>query len=175
MQSLAVHPALWQLLRLQARGKIRRLLANFSSPRRQLLSLLALLLAVVWLGNAVASMLLRESYDPIAFERWMSRSLLLYFFWHLVRVAYHRPEVAQEWSPSEQTFLCGGPFSRRELLTYRLMGIFSATLPKASLVAFVLWPDLPMIGTGFIGLLLGLVFLEYLRLILETQVCGMTG
>jgi hypothetical protein len=55
------------------------------------------------------------------------------------------------------------------------MGIFSATLPKASLVAFVLWPDLPMIGTGFLGLLLGLVFLEYLRLILETVVCGISA
>lgn len=175
MQSLAIHPALWQLLRFQARGKARKLLANFSSPRRQLLSFLAVLLAIVWLGNAVASMLLRDSYDPVAFERWMSRSLLLYFFWHLVRVAYTRPETAQEWSLSEQTFLCGGPFSRRELLTYRLMGIFSATLPKASLVAFVLWPDLPSIGTGFLGLLLGLVFLEYLRLILETLVCGMSG
>jgi hypothetical protein len=175
MQSLALHPALWQLLKFQARGKYRKLLANFSSPRRQLLSVLAVVLAVVWLGNAVASMVLRDSYDPVAFERWMSRSLLLYFFWHLVRVAYSRPETAQEWSLSEQTFLCGGPFSRRELLTYRLMGIFSATLPKASLVAFVLWPDLPMIGTGFLGLLLGLVFLEYLRLILETLVCGMSG
>lgn len=175
MQSLAIHPALWQLLRLQARGKFRKLLANFSSPRRQLLSFLAVLLAIVWLGNAVASMLLRDSYDPIAFERWMSRSLLLYFFWHLIRVAYTRPETAQEWSPSEQTFLCGGPFSRRELLTYRLMGILSATLPKAALVAFVLWPDLPAIWTGFLGLLFGLVFLEYLRTILETLICGMSN
>lgn len=175
MQSLAIHPALWRLLRFQAVGKVRKLRANFTSPRRQILSFLALLLAVVWLGNAVASMMLREAYEPAAFERWMSRSLLLYFCWHLIHVAYSRPDAALEWSPSEQTFLCGGPFSRRELLTYRLLGIFSATLPKAGLVTFVLWPDLPRIWTGFWGLLLGLVFLEYLRLMLQTFACGISA
>ncbi len=174
MHSLAIHPALWQLLRLQAWGKVRKLRANFASPRRQVLSLLAVILAIVWLGNAVASMIYRDAYDPAAFERWMSRSLLLYFCWHLIHVAYTRPIAAIEWSPSEQTFLCGGPFSRRELLTYRLLGIFSATLPKAGLVAFVLSPDLPMIGTGFLGLVLGLAFLEYLRLMLQTVACGIS-
>ena len=175
MHSLAIHPALWRLLRFQALGKVRKLRANFTSPRRQLLSFLAVILAIVWLGNAVASMIYRDAYDPLAFERWMSRSLLLYFAWHLIHVAYSRPIAAIEWSPSEQTFLCGGPFSRRELLTYRLLGILSATLPKAGLVAFVLSPDLPMVWTGFCGLLLGLVFLEYLRLILQTFACGISA
>ncbi len=174
MQSLAIHPALWQLFRFEALGKVRKLRASFSSPRRQVLSLIAVLLTVVWLGNAVASVLLRDAYDPATFGRWMSRSLLLYFFWHLIRVAYSRPEAALEWSAAEETLLCGGPFSRRELLTYRLMGIFSATLPKTLLVAFVLYPDLPMVWSGFFGLLLGLVFLEYVRLILETLACAMS-
>lgn len=173
MQSLAINPALWQLLRFQARGKLRKLKASFSTPRRQLLSLLAVLLAFVWLGNAIAGVMLRDAYDPAGFERWMSRGLLLYFFWHLIHVAYSRPEAAVEWTSAEQILLCGGPFSRRELLTYRLLGIFSATLPKASIVAFVFWPDLPMVWSGFLGLLLGLVFLEYMRLILQTWASGM--
>ncbi len=174
MQSLAIHPALWQLLRFQAIGKVRKLKASFASPRRQLLSILAVVMAVVWLGNAVAGLLLRDAYEPVAFARWMSWGLLLYFYWHLIHVAYARPEAALEWSPAEQTLLCGGPFSRRELFTYHLMVIFSATLPKASLVAFVFWPDLPMVFAGFCGLLLGLVFLEYLRLILKTLACAMS-
>lgn len=175
MQSLAIHPALWRLLRFQALGKLRKLRANFSSPRRQVLSLLAVLLAMVWLGNAVAGMLLRDAYDPAIFQRWMSRGLLLYFCWHLIHVAYSRPESALEWSPAEQILLCGGPFSRRELFTYRLLGIFSATLPKAAIVTFVFWPDLPMIWSGFLGVLLGLVFLEYLRVILQTLASGMSA
>lgn len=175
MQSLAIHPALWQLLRFQTFGKLRRLRASFASPRRQFLSFLAVILAIVWLGNAVAGVLLREAYDPAIFQRWMSRSLLLYFLWHVIRVAYARPEAAVEWSPSEEVWLCGGPFSRKELFTYRLMGVFSATLPKAALVTFVLFPDLPLIWSGFCGLLLGLVFLEYLRLMLETLACGLSN
>lgn len=175
MQSLAIHPALWQLLRFQTVGKLRRLRASFASPRRQILSFLAVALAVVWLGNAVAGVLLRDAYEPAVFQRWMSRSLLLYFAWHLIRVAYSRPDAALEWSPSEEVWLCGGPFSRRELFTYRLLGIFSATLPKAALVTFVLFPDLPMVWSGFCGLFLGLVFIEYLRLMLETLACGMSN
>ena len=174
MQSLAINPALWQLLRFQALGKLRKLKASFSSPRRQMLSILAVLLAFVWLGNAIAGVMLRDAYDPLAFQRWMSRGLLLYFCWHLIHVAYARPEAAVEWTSAEQILLCGGPFSRRELLTYRLLGIFSATLPKASIVALVLWPDLPMVWSGFLGLLLGLVFLEYIRLILQTLAAGMS-
>lgn len=172
MSALAIHPALIRLLRFQAVAKVRKFRRNFASRRRLVLSLLALVLAVVWLGNAVASVLLREPYAPEAFRRGISLALMLYCSWHVIRVAYQRPGEAIEWTPAECEFLCGGPFTRRELLTYRLLVILSATWPKALLVAFLLTPDLPLWWSGFLGLLLGLVLLEYFRLIVETIACG---
>ena len=175
MQSLAVNPALSQLLRVQAGGKLRRLRRGFSSRRRMLLTLMAVVLAVVWLGNAVATVLLRDAFDPQDLRRNTSLLLLLYFVWHLVRVAYKRPEEAIEWSPAEREFLGGGPFTRRELLAYRLALVLTATIPKALVAALLLTPDLPMWWSGFAGILLGLVLLEYVRVGLEIWACGVNG
>jgi hypothetical protein len=174
MQSLAVNPALSQLLRVQAGGKLRRLRRGFSSRRRMLLTALAIVMAVVWLGNAVATVLLREAFDPQSLGRSTSLLLLLYFVWHIVRVAYKRPDEAIEWSPAEREFLCGGPFTRRELLAYRLALVLTATVPKALVAALLLTPDLPMWGSGFVGILLGLVLLEYVRVGLEIWACGVS-
>ena len=60
-----------------------------------------------------------------------------------------------------------GPFSRQELLTYRLTAVMTATLFKALMASLLLFPDLPVWPAGFLGLLLALAFLELWRMVLE--------
>jgi hypothetical protein len=55
------HPAILELLRLQSRGRRRRMIARFCQPRRLFLSALASILAVAWLGNAALTVWLRET------------------------------------------------------------------------------------------------------------------
>ena len=55
------HPATVQLLRLQSRGRRRRMWQRFCQPRRLVLSAVACVLAVVWLGNAAMTVWLREA------------------------------------------------------------------------------------------------------------------
>ena len=121
------------LLKSLAAARMRRCRRGFSSPRRVLLSLFVVLLAVIWIGQTLASMLLREPFAPEMFRRWVSLPLMLYFFWHIIRVAWKRPESAIEWSPEEECLIVGGPFSASEQLLYRFGVIFTATLPKAML------------------------------------------
>lgn len=123
--------------------------------------------------TAGASMMNRQTFDPENFQRSISLFLALYFIWHLVRLAWKRPEPMEDWTPAEQFYLLSGPFSGRHLIGYRLAVIFSATLFKASLISFLMLPDLPNPILGFSGFLLGLIFLEFLRLNAETITYGL--
>lgn len=161
--------ALFTLLKAHARARTRRLQTAFSTPRRTLLSLLVLVLAIVWTGQTVASMLLRDPYAPEVFQRWVAVPLFAWFLWHIVRVAWKRPETAIEWSDEEAALIVGGPFSVREQLCYRFVVILTATLPKALLTIFVLLPDLSWCSP--IGLILALVGLELFRMVMDIGTC----
>lgn len=161
--------ALITLLKANSAARLRRLKTAFSTPRRTLLSLLVLVLAVVWTGQTVASMLLRDAYAPEDFRRWVAVPLFAWFLWHLIRVAWKRPETAIEWSEEEEALIVAGPFTVREQLVYRFVVILTATLPKALLTIFVLWPDLSWCSP--IGLILALVGLELFRMVMDITTC----
>jgi hypothetical protein len=152
------------LIRLQTSGKLARLRKGFSTPRKLVLSTISLLLAITWLSNAVLSILYREPYEADILRRWIPVVLLVYTVWHIVKTAWKRPEQPIEWTESERQFVCGGPFSRREQLLYRISVIFGATLLKATCASLLLLPDLKVPWAGFIGIFLGLAFVDLLRM-----------
>ena len=160
-----MNPAVTMLLKSHLAARLRRVCKAFSSPRRLMLSMLTVVLTVVWLGQTVFSVLMRDAYEPVSFRNWVSFGLMAYFVWHIVRVAWKRPDEAIEWSPEEQALVVDGPFCRTEILTYRVFVIFTSTLPKALITWFVLWPDLGW--SSPLGILLALVFLEFFRMVTD--------
>lgn len=169
---MLLNPALSWLLRAQARAKLRRWSRRFRSRRKLLLSLVALVLALVWLGNAAISILLREPYSIQTLRNWIPIVLLAYSLWHVLKVAWKRPEAPIEWSPAEQALICEGPFTRQQVLAYRLATVIKATLLKALCAALLLLPDFPVWPAGFLGIVLALVLLELLRMALEISAFG---
>lgn len=159
-----LHPALTRLLELRYAGRLGALLRNFTHPRRLAVSILGTLLALVWLGNAVAGVLFREQYDPEAFRDWLTLSFTGYALWHFVRVAWQRPEHGLEWTDAEANALMAYPFTRRELVSYRLMTVLIATTLKATIGTILLLPDLPVPLLGFVAMWLGLGFIELIRI-----------
>ena len=162
-----LNPALSYLHRAQSFAKWQRLAERLRSPRRFVLSLVAIVLAVVWLGNAAISIVLRDPYPIETLEQWVPIVLMTYGFWHLLKVAWQRPEVPIEWTAAEEETVCAGPFSRRQVLAYRLTAVMSATLLKALCVSLLLLPDFPVWIAGFAGVFLALSFLELLRMTAE--------
>lgn len=160
-----MNSAIIKLLRAHLSSRLRRVRGSFSSPRRLLLSLTTVLLTVVWLGQTIFSVLMRDPYEPTGFRNWVSLGLMTYFVWHIVRVAWKRPDEAIEWSPEEQALVVDGPFDRVEILIYRVFVIFTSTLPKAMLTWFVLWPDLRW--SSPFGIVLSLIFLELFRMVMD--------
>lgn len=148
---------------------MRRLKMAFSTPRRFLLTALIAVLAVAWTGQTVASMLLREPYATNDFRRWLAVTLFAWCLWHVVRVAWKRPETAIEWSEEDEALIVGGPFAAHEQLLYRFAVILTATLPKAVLTMLVLWPDLSW--SSPVGLVPALVGLELFRMMMDISSC----
>ena len=168
------HPALARLLRDQARASLRRLSRRLSSRRRLLLSCLAVVLSLIWLGNAALSVLFRESASPDRLRQWIPLGLLAYALWHVVKVGYRRPDQGIEWSAAQREILSAAPFSRGQLLTYRMASVVGASTMKAGCFVLLMLPDLPRPMFGFVGILLALLLIELWRMAVEITACGVS-
>lgn len=169
-----LHPAIRVLLQAQVVARGRRLRRAFSTPRRLALSTLAAVLACVWLGNVVLSILFREPADPERFAQLLPIGFFVYAAWHLIKCTFARPEQGIEWTPAEQAWLVAGPLTRRDLLSYRFMGMLSSSLLKASCFAFLMLPDLRQPLAGFAGMLLALLFVDLWKMTIELTTHGMS-
>ncbi|MEQ9407687.1 MAG: hypothetical protein RIK87_08155 [Fuerstiella sp.] len=161
--------AICVLLHAQLKARLRYLRSAFSTRRRILLSALIILLSIVWTGQTVTSVLLRDAYPVDDFRRCVGLGLFAWTLWHILRVAWKRPESPVEWSPAERDLIVAAPFSAAQLLAYRFTVILTATLPKALLTILVLWPDLSW--SSPVGLILALVGLELFRMLTDAGSC----
>src|SRR4051794_3293470 len=109
MITAAFHPATTELLRLQSRGRRRRMWARFCQPRRLVLSAVACVLAVLFFGNAAVTIWLRETASPTTLRALLSLGLVAYAGWHFAKAAFFRPESPFDWTPGEREILVAMP------------------------------------------------------------------
>ena len=169
----AFHPAVVQLWRLQSHGRFRRMWARFRKRRRLILSVIACALAVVWLGNALLTIFLRETASPERLRALLSLGLLFYAGWHFTKAAFFRPKSPFDWSDEERELLFAMPLRARDLLAYQLASVSVTTLLKAGLFTLLLLPDLHSLPWGLSGVLLAMLMLEMLRMAIEIATWGM--
>ena len=167
MYSRILHPGLALLLRYQARARCARLARGFMTPRKLALSSAALLLAVVWLGNAAASIVLREPWAPGTLRNYVPLALLVYALWHVLKAACFRPKEGIAWRPAERELLLGGPLRRSELAAYHLAAVVASAALKAGVFTLLMLPDLGSPAAALLGALLALLLLDLFRLSVE--------
>ena len=161
------HPSLYQLFKFQLAGKVRRVANAFRSRRKIALSVLAILLGCVWLGQTILAVLFREPADPASLRTWLSVSLLLYCVFHFIKIGCRKPVEPFEWTAAEQQNLLSAPLTRRHLVTHRMISYLLATAAKAMCFAVVMIPDLPSIFIGYAGMFIGLSMIDLVRVLLE--------
>ena len=161
------HPSLLQLSKFQLLGKLRRLTNSFRSKRKLLLTVLAVGLGVLWLGQTVLTVMFREAADPVQLRTWLSISLLLYCVFHFIKIGSRKPTEPFEWTEAEKQLLLGAPLTRSHLVTYRFISYFAATAAKSLCFAVVMLPDLHNIVAGYGGMFLGLTLIDLIRILLE--------
>ncbi len=157
MTPTVFHPATIQLLRLQSRGRGRRMWARFRQKRRLVLSAVACVLAVVWLGNAAMTVWLRQTASPETLRALLSVGLVLYAGWHMAKAAFARPESPFDWTTAERELLAAMPLRPRDLVGYQLASVTVTTFLKALLFTVLLLPDLRCVPLAMIGLVLAMM------------------
>lgn len=173
MSTPVFHPATIQLLRLQSRGRRRRMWARFRQPRRLVLSAIACVLAVLWLGNAALTIWLRETASPQTLRALLSLGLVFYAGWHFAKAAFFRPQNPFDWPPALRDILVALPLRPRDLVAYQLASVTVTTFLKAGLFTLLLLPDLHSATMGLIGLLLAMMLLEMLRMAIDIATWSM--
>ena len=174
MTANVFHPATIQLLRLQSRGRRRRIWQRSCQTRRLVLSAVACVLAVVWLGNAAMTIWLREAASRETLRALLSLGLVLYAGWHFAKAAFFRTESPFDWTPAERDLLATMPLRPRDLVVYQLASVTVTTFLKAGLFTLLLLPDLPCAPLGLLGLLLAMMILEMLRMTIQIATWGMS-
>jgi hypothetical protein len=147
--------------------------ARFCQPRRLVLSAIACLLTVLWLGNTVVTVWLRESASPQTLGAMLSLGLVAYATWHFAKAAFFRPESAFDWPPAEREILLAMPLAPRDLVAYQLASVTVTTLLKAGLFTVLLLPDLRCLPLGLVGITLAMMMLELLRMAIDIATWGM--
>jgi hypothetical protein len=173
MTTTVFHPATIQLLRLQSRGRRRRMWGRFCQPRRLVLSAVACVLGVVCLGNAAMTIWLRQTASPTTLRAMLSLGLVLYAGWHFAKAAFFRPKSPFDWSPAEREILVAMPLRPRDLVAYQLASVTVTTILKAGVFTLLLLPDLRCAPLGLVGVLLAMMTLELLRMAIEIATWGM--
>jgi hypothetical protein len=147
---------------------------RFCQPRRLVLSAVAGILAVLWLGNAVMTVWLREAASPETLTALLSLGLVLYATWHIAKAAFFRPESPFEWSPAERDVLAMLPWHARDLVGYQIASVTVTTTVKTGLLSLLLLPDLQCVPLALVGLLLAMTMLELLRMAVDIATWGMS-
>jgi len=173
MKPAIFHSATIQLLQLQSRGRRRRMWARFCQTRRLILSMIACVLAIVWLGNAAMTIWFREAASSETLRALLSLGLLIYAGWHFTKAAFFRPESPFDWMPAEREILLAMPLRPRDLVAYQLASVTVTTILKAGLFTLLLLPDLRCVPLGLAGLVLAMMTLEILRMAIEIATWGM--
>ncbi len=173
MNALALHPATRTLVFGLMKAKLVRALLRLRSPRRIVLSVLATLLAIVWIGQAIAGILFRESANPEFLRSSIVFSMTAYALWNVLKIATRKAVEPFEWTDSEKQWLIAAPLSRSNVIAYRFFTIVMAALFKSTIFTLVMIPDLLILPFGFSGIMIGLLIIDMIRMLSESIVFGL--
>ena len=166
--------AVSQLVRWQIIAKIKSAFRRAMTRRRLPLTLGAAFLGMLWLIQAVAGVLYRSPAAPQQLQKWIPISLCCYFLWNVLKTFGQTPIEPFNWNGSEREWLLSSPLRRSQVIRYRGSAIIRAAFFKSMVFAVVMSPDLQLMIYGFMGIFLGLMFIDVSRLIMEMIAYGLS-
>jgi len=153
-----IHPALLLLVRMRWRAMFRKTVRGIGTVRGALLFLLGLSLVILWLLPTVMLSLRGERGDVESFRTMIPLGMLGMCLLSLMTSAGER---AIYFSPGEVEFLFPGPFSRREVLAYKLLGTAANVLIGSLIFSVFVLRYASSWFAGYVGVVLALLFVQY--------------
>jgi hypothetical protein len=164
--------ALWLLIGFQMRGWVRYLGRNLRTVKGALLAVVGATVILFWLLSLLLTPTeARGAMDPSGVRRYGPLALLGYC---LLNVIFSTGERSIYFAPAEINFLFPGPFSRRQLLAYKVTLTLLVGLPTALFMCLMVRVRDGWFPAVFTGLLLLYAFMQLFTLILGllTSVLG---
>lgn len=153
-----IDPALLFLIRLRWRAMLRKTVRGAKSGRGIVMFMLGLFLVFAWIAPALILALRGEKGDVEQFRAFVPLGLLGMCMLSLMTSTGER---AIYFSPGEVEFLFPGPFGRREVLAYKLLGTVLNVMIGGLLFSFIALRFTSSWIAAYIGVVLGLVFIQY--------------
>lgn len=163
--------ALWLLLQLRFRAWRRRLGRNLFTLKGLLFAAFGVLIFAGWLLPTILMRHARPDVDPQAVRQYGSVILMTYCLMTLISAS---GEPAVTFNLAEVNLLFAGPFSRRQLLGYKIVSnIFAAVVPSMFMMMWLRRYAASFLS-GFIALLLAMTFLHLFGMVVS-MVAGTIG
>jgi hypothetical protein len=167
-----MHTALWKLYRLRTRGSVRALARKFKSRRGAAMALFTLLVFGMMLGpNLVLAFTLGRT-GVLARSGVLARTgdllgeavPVMMFLLAVLGVVTSPGGRALYFLSSEVDFLFPAPFSRRQILVYKILGNITAAVYIALIFPLVLLPYIRCWAAAAAGCFLGFLMLNSLAM-----------
>ena len=125
---LGLPRSLWKLNWFQLRAMFRRVVRQAKTPRGAVLTIVAVGLLSLWIGPSILFALFQQSPAPEFVRPAVS---LVLFVLLLMQITFPDASRLLAMTPPEVQFLVAGPYSRRDILGYKLTRNFSGSLLMA--------------------------------------------
>lgn len=153
-----IHPALLLLLRLRWRAMLRRTVRGMGTKRGAVLFILGLLLVLLWVAPAVFMSFRGERGDAEWFRAFVPLGMMAMCLLSLMTSVGER---AIYFTPGEVEFLFPGPFSRREVLGFKLLGTVLNVTVMGLIFSLFVRRYVTYWLAAYLGVVLGLIFVQY--------------
>ncbi|MBC7964951.1 MAG: hypothetical protein H7Z17_03410, partial [Fuerstia sp.] len=174
------HAALWKLMWLQWRGGFRQFCRSLRTSRGLFFAGFMLLM----LGYFVVSMDVEKKFSAVPFppglfaedgmKDLIAIGLCVFTTWTLL---FSTGEATVYFTASEIAFLFPAPFTRKQLLSYKLLKSFMGIVTTSLFMSLALAANLRMWGAAVFGTMLAFLFLQliamnvaFLRQVLQERV-----
>src|SRR3954469_1993046 len=167
----ALPRSLFILMKLQLRGRLRASVRGAKTPKGAAFLVVALVIIVLWLGPAVFSAFIVKRADPASVRTVVPLALLGLT---IVTAITHGSDKAVSFTPAEVNFLFPGPFTRRQLLLYKIAKSTAGAVVSALFLSVVMLRYGTLWAGVFLGPLLAMLFLQFasMAFVLTRQTAG---
>jgi hypothetical protein len=166
-----LHPALLSLMKLQFRGRLRASVRGAKTPKGIVFLVVALIVLVLWLGPAIFSAFVVKRADVSIVRGVVPLALLALT---IVTALAHGGDKAISFTPAEVNFLFPGPFTRRQLLLFKISKSMIGALLSALFFSLIMLRYGTLWAGVFVGAFLGMLFLQFasMAFVLTRQTAG---
>jgi len=156
-----MHPALVTLILLQGKALVRRAVRGARSGRGIVFLLVALSVLALWVIKGISQAYVGQRFSPEKAQTAFPLAMLAICGVNLISSVGER---AVAFLPPEVDFLFAGPFSRRQLLGYKLVKSALGAVFTASIFSLVFVRYTQHWAAGWLGIFLALIFQQLLSM-----------